>query len=390
MRRPLHGILICCGILAVGVGTADAADYVWKDGKWVAAPTPAEGTPAGELALIRSHVDAGERKKALAAAERFVEQYPDSPLREEALLLAGQAELDAGRYYQAYERLEEMIAAFPSGQFLERALTREMEAGNAFLAGEKRIVAKIFRLPAYDEGLKILRGIVEHAPGSAIAEKAMMRIGDYYVEDGQFTEAADAYDEYLQLFPQGARNSEAMRKGAQAMRQSFKGVPYDETPLVEAEHRYKALRDQYPAVARKARADAVLREIAEIRAERTYETARFYERTDRPKSAKFYYEQVVRDYPSSAWASAARGALGGAAADVPAKPAPKPAPKSPPKSPPKTKPAEEPAEKPEPAPAPKAPKAPSPPAQTQPAPTSPAKPVDLEKLPEPSPKGQSS
>jgi len=309
-------------MLAACAAAAPRGDYVWKDGKWVPAAKPAEGTGAGELVILRGYVEQKERKKAVSAAKRFRKKYPGDPGREEATFLAGQAELDAKRYYQAYEWFEKQIDEHPNGRLLERALTREMAAAEAFLRGEKRIVGKIFRLPARDEGLEILRRIAEHAPGSIIAEKALLRIGEYHAGRGEHAEAAEAYDNYLQLFGKSRRAPEAMLKAARAMLASYKGVPYDETPLIEAEQRFKVIRSQYPATAKKARVETSLERITEIRAQRAWRTARFYARTGRPKAARFYYQQVIDRFPGSRWAAEARRALGGAAAAPKPKPAP--------------------------------------------------------------------
>jgi outer membrane assembly lipoprotein YfiO len=322
--KHLHGFsaLAALAVLwALGAGPAWADEYILKDGKWVAAPKPAKGTVEGELALIRQQIDEKNFKSARAAADQFRKDHPDSPSCEEAMLLGAQAELDNGMYYQAFERLEAMLAKYPNGLFLERALTREMEVANAFLAGKKRIVGRMLRLPAADEGLTILRKIAEHAPGTDIAERALLRIGEYHFEKKDYRDAADAYDEFLALNPKSARAPHTMAQAAQAMYESFKGVPYDETPLVEAEARYKTLLAQYPDEARKARAADMLREIVTIRGERAYETAKFYERTGRPQSAIFYYRQVAEDFPSTVWASEARTKVG----VVPRQPSTKPA-----------------------------------------------------------------
>jgi outer membrane assembly lipoprotein YfiO len=388
MRSHLHRIVLCGMLLGVGAAEAPAAEYVWKDGKWVPAAKPAEGTVEGELAIIRAQIARHDRKKALAAVDRFLATYRDDPACEEAMLLAGQAELDAGRYHQAYERFEEMLDRYPNGRFLERALSREMDVANAFLAGKKRIVGKVFRLPARDEGLDILRRIAEHAPGSLVAESAMLRIGEYHYERGEYAESAEAYDEFLQLFPRSGRVPHAMLQGARAMFASFKGVAYDETPLIEAEQRYKVILDQYPAAGRKAKAQQVLGQIAELRAQRAFETAKFYERTQRPQAAKFYYQQVVDQYPASAWAGEARAALGGRAARRAPRPEPRGAPKAgeepaPKVEPPKPKATTRPAPRPKPKPAPKARPKPGPSTR----PTTAPRPVDLEKLLKPSRKG---
>ncbi len=292
--------------LAGAVSPAWADEYILKDGKWVVAPKPAKGTVEGELALIRQQIEAKAYRSATASADQFRKAHSDSPLCEEAMLLGAQAQLDAGMYYQAFERLEAMLAEYPNGLFLERALTREVEVANAFLAGKKRVVGKILKLPARDEGLTILRKVSEHAPGTEIAERAMLRIGEYYFDRKEYSDAAGAYDDFITLNPRSARVPHAIARAAKAMFESFKGVAYDETPLVEAQARYKSLLAQYPDEARKARAAETLREIEAIRGERAFETAKFYERTRRPKSAQFYYRQVVEEFPSTIWATEAR------------------------------------------------------------------------------------
>ncbi len=319
-------------LLAAPSSPAGADEYILKDGKWVAAPKPAKGTVEGELAIIRQQIEAKDYKAAKTSADQFRKDHPDSPSCEEAMLLGAQAQLNAGLYYQAFERLEAMLAKYPNGLFLERALTREVEVANAFLAGKKRVVGKIIKLPARDEGLTILRKVAEHAPGTEIAERAMLRIGEYYFGRKEYSDSADAYDEFITMNPKSARIPHAIARAAEAMFESFKGVAYDETPLVEAQARYKSLLARYPDEARKARATETLREIVAIRGERAFETAKFYDRTGRRKSAQFYYRQVVEEFPSTIWATEARTKIGLAkklkstkpTTKAPAKPGPKP------------------------------------------------------------------
>jgi outer membrane assembly lipoprotein YfiO len=314
---------LAAAVLLAGLaaGPAAADEFILKDGQWAAAPKPAKGTVEGELALISQQIEQKNFKTARAAADAFLKDHPDSPSCEEAMLLGAQAELENGMYYQAFERLEAMLAKYPNGLFLERALTREMEVANAFLAGKKRIVGGMLKLPAADEGLTILRKVSEHAPGTDIAERALLRIGEYHFQQKEYRDSADAYDEFLALNPKSARVPHTMALAAQSMYESFKGVAYDETPLVEAEARFKALLAQYPDEARKCRAADMVREIVTIRGERAYETAKFYERTGKPQSAIFYYRQVAEEFPSTVWASEARTKVGVAPRRPSAKPA---------------------------------------------------------------------
>jgi outer membrane assembly lipoprotein YfiO len=293
------------------------------------------------------------------------------------------------------------------------------------------VVAGFIYLPAEDEGITILRKVAEHAPGSEIAETALLRIGEYRFDNREFAESAEAYDNYLQLFPKSVRAPYAMVQAAKAMYASFRGVAYDEMPLIESEQRYRILLDQYPAAAKKARAAEILKEINELRAQRTYETAKFYNRVSRPEAAKYYYRQVADQYSASRWAGQARASLGSSykppttapagrpttapsikveprgepeiAPSPKVEPKPKPAPAAVPvltvepkpapvvATQPKVAPAPAVTPAPVPAPTPKVEPAPGP--TSKPAPkaapgaTSIPAPVDLEKLAEPKPKG---
>jgi len=309
-RAALVGVLLAFPVAAA----AAEAQYEWKGGKWVRAAEPAEGTPGGELALIRKYIDNRQDKQALQAAENFLKKYRDDPACEEVFLLAGQAELDAGRCYQAYEWFERQLKQYPGGALSERAMNRELEVAEAFLRGKKRIVAKVIRLPAEDEGLDILSRVAEHAPGSAIAEKALMRIADHQYSCKRWAEAAKAYDRFLELFGKSGDAPYAMLQAARATYADFKGISYDETPLLEARQRFETFQERYPRAAQKADVPAILESITATRAEAAYATGEFYKRTGKPSATLYYFRHVIDQYPDTDSAGRARQAL-----DMPAR-----------------------------------------------------------------------
>jgi outer membrane assembly lipoprotein YfiO len=310
-QRPSILLALCtaAALLAPAGRSHAQEEYEWKDGNWVKAPVPAKGTPAGECALIRRCVEKGENITAVQEADRFLKKHPLEPAAEEVLLLAGKAELARGRYFQAYEYFEKQLARFPSGRFFERALQGEYEAAEAFLAGKRRIVWSIFRLPAYDDGIKILGEIAKHAPGSALAEKSLMRIGDFHYQRRDFLEAVAAYDRYLEVFARAERASYAMHQAARASLAAYRGPEYDDTPLVEARQRYQMFAQRFPLEAERADVPRILEQIRLAQARKTYSTAEFYERTGRKESAKYYYRLVMEQYPQTEWEPRAAASL---------------------------------------------------------------------------------
>ncbi len=294
-------VLAACG-MAFG-------EAVYRDGKWVDVPDPKPGTPEGEAALIARDINAGNNSKALDRAEAFIEAHPNHERAEDALALAGQAELNRGRYWQAHNWYERQLSKFPTGRLFERGLYREAEIADAFLAGKKRIVWRIFRLGAVDEGLEIHQRVAERLPGSRLAEQSIMKIADYHAGQGHWIDAADAYQQYVELFGRRYRSEQAEQLAAYAVYSSFQGVDYDDTPLLEAEQRHTALAARYPHGRAAKIVPAVLDEIERAKAEKDYRTACFYARTGRPKPAAFYHREVIKLYGSTEWARRSAEAL---------------------------------------------------------------------------------
>lgn len=300
--------VICGAWIVVWVAGLARGGSEWKGGRWVRTPGATAGTAAGQIEQIRQYLEAGKERNAIKAAEEFLEKHSGHELREDAMMLAGQAEFNRGRYYQAYEWFERLLKEFPNGKLFERALDREYRVGDAFLNGSKRIVGKVFRLPATDEGVEILTRIAEHAPGSALAERALVRIPEFYYGKGKYAEAAERYDQFLEIFPKSKRAPYVMLQAARATYALYKGPRFDETPLLEALQRFTRFNELYPQAAKREKIPQVLERIRSQRAERLYAAADFYRRSSKPKSALFYYDQVIKDYPKTEWADRARQA----------------------------------------------------------------------------------
>ena len=310
-------------VLAFGATAGAEDELVWKDGKWVRVAPPEEGTAAGELSIVRRDVDRQHYKTAVKHAKRFLKRYPGDPLSEQVYSLAGEAEMNRSRHWQAYQWYEKQLVYYPSGALAERAMEREVEIAEAFLTGKKRPAAKIFRVSAVDDGLEILQKIAERAPGSQRAQLALITIGDYHFNKGDWLVAGESYDRFLELFPKSTRAAHAEIRAAESHRNSYRGPAYDETPLVEAEQRYKSFLAHYPARAAEYNARENLAQIRADRAEKQLYVAKFYLRTDHPKAAAEYLKLVLRDYPDAPSAHDAAALLAGidpAAADALAPP----------------------------------------------------------------------
>lgn len=308
---PWFRILILMGSVVGGMAARGGAQeqLVWNGKEWVS-PAPAEpGTPEGDLADLRQRVAEGRNRHVVKAVEQFLVHHGESPACEEAMNLAGQSLLNQGDYWAAYKWYERQISTYPNGAFFERALDREYLIADAFLKGRKRRALKIFRVPAQEDGLEILTRISAQAPGTAVAERSLLRVADYHYSRAEYGDAVKYYEDFLQSHPLSEQRKYVMLQIARSYLLSYRGVEWDIAPLLDARKRYQLFAQAYPEDAEKENVDGILEEIRLGLAQKVYHTGRFYERIKQRRAAAFYYRKTIEEYGDTHWANSARGRL---------------------------------------------------------------------------------
>ncbi|HPS53346.1 MAG TPA: outer membrane protein assembly factor BamD, partial [Phycisphaerae bacterium] len=310
---PAIGVLIIIMLVTMSLACvsvcADGETMVWNGKNWVSQKPPARGTPQGDINYIRELIEEGRYKTAIKEADVFLVNYAGTPACEEAMNLAGQACMDQGEYWAAYQRFEDQVAAYPNGAFFDRALDREYKIAEAFLNGRKRRALKILKLSAKDEGIDILLRISSHSPNSELGQRSLLRVADYHFNNRDYKDAINTYEDFEKQYPRSSRRAYAMLQTAKAYVNSYKGVSWDDTPLMDAKKKYEVFAAAYPRMAKQENVPEILKQIHEIRAHKVYNIADFYRRVHRPTAAVFYYQRTVDEFPGTEWAQTAREML---------------------------------------------------------------------------------
>jgi outer membrane protein assembly factor BamD (BamD/ComL family) len=278
-----------------------------ETGQWV--DQPAEpATPQGELDEARSLLAQGKSDDALKLLKKWTEDNPDHDRHLEGMFLLGEAYFEEGDYYKAYESYDVVIQN-TGGDLFFKAIRREMDVARAFLSGQKRILWRIFRIPAYDDGVKILDRVWEQVPGTRTGEEALKLKADYHFDNGDLDQAQDGYVQMVREYPSGRYTRAAMLRAAESAEAAFPGVKHDDRALVEADERYRQVRSAYPDYARREGVDERIENIRQKRAEKDLEVAKWYEKVERRSAAEFYYRRILRDFSGTLAASEAQGRL---------------------------------------------------------------------------------
>lgn len=275
---------------------------------WVDAPPLVDGEPADELDRARSLLARGEINAAYRLLKQWVKENPDHDRYVEALYLLGEALFERRFFFQAYERYDE-VSESTAGEIFYKAVRRSMDVARAFLSGEKRIVWRILRLPAYDDGIEILDRVWERVPGTRMGEQALRLKADYFYVKGDMDLAQDEYVNLAREYPNGRFVQYAMLRSAESAAAAFPGIKFDDRSLLEADERYRQVQQAYPDLARRENLDERLEGIRQKRAEKDLDVARWYERTRRAGAAEYYYRLILREWPDTLAAAEARSRL---------------------------------------------------------------------------------
>ena len=297
-----------CVILGL-IGSAQAKE-------WVLEPEGEREISPDQVAPEREKLDQAEQilmegreGKATKLLDKWLKKYPDSAYRDEALYYAGQSLERQDKLYKAFEKYEELLKEHPVSGYFQNGLEAEFGIAQNYLSGTKRRVLGIFTVSAADVGIDIIEKLQERRPGSLLAEKGLMLLGDYYLQKKSYVEAVDTYNFLVTEYPSSVYARQARLNAARAYVNMFGGVSKDPVPLIEARERLMEYRQLYAGDEHSGEIEAMLVEIDDLQAQRDYETGKFYQRTGKKQAGRFYYEQVIDRRPGSPWATKAQNNL---------------------------------------------------------------------------------
>jgi len=298
-------IAVCLCVMFVRAADAKWAWNPWSG--WFSPSDVARGSPKQQYDYAKELMSQEKYREAAEEFRRFVSLFAYSRHAADAQFMVGEALLKAGELNEAFNAYESLLSKFPETDKVNRALRREYEIGDALCSGRSRKkVERILGLGG-DRGVKVLNRVIEHNPFDPLAERALMRLGQYYMDSRQYDRAHTTYARVLEEHPKGAHFAQARYLKAVASYKQIEGPHYDARPMTDA---LKQLKD-IQATQGSAEKDVpeLIDRIQRTRAKADYDTARFYLRNGKAKAARVYLQSIVQRYPRTRYAQMAAQVL---------------------------------------------------------------------------------
>ncbi|HQY87840.1 MAG TPA: outer membrane protein assembly factor BamD, partial [Tepidisphaeraceae bacterium] len=275
-------------------------DGTWQQVSESVAPIgrQAEAPKDPELAAIDSLIERREFSAASKRSVRWLEQNPNSELRDRALLLTALALNGRGNGIKAFYYCDELMDLHPDSLLFVDAMQLQFDIADAYLRGRKDRFLMLPILNQKESALDMLIRIQQRAPASPIAERSLLRTATYYWDDGQFDLAADAYGFYSQRFARSPYAPDAkLREGLSNLAQ-FVGPLYDPRPVINGRAQLSEMIVEHPDLAKENDLQGKLVWADRQLARKLYLEADFYRRTHKPESAKHLCKRLIELYPN--------------------------------------------------------------------------------------------
>jgi tetratricopeptide (TPR) repeat protein len=265
------------------------------------------GSPENEYLLAVSEVKqqlmAGSSKEVIAALEQLKADFPDLAGEPIDTFIKGEKLYAKSTWHKAAVEYKTFVTSWPESVLYPVAIERYFSIGVAYLQGEKRRFLGFLKLPAFDDGEKIIWDIADREGTSQTSLRALTTLAQAQEKKKKYFDAYQTWAEIATRWPTGKTGQDALLRMAQQLHASYRGPQFDAGSIKSAKSYYEDFMERYPELATQLNIQAELDLIEEQLAYKSYEQGFYYERTKKPEAAEMYYDKVVAEWPDSEAAS---------------------------------------------------------------------------------------
>lgn len=302
MRRIALSFLI---IFSLAVSSAYPF-WIWtpKTGKWVNPKNVAKDNPKAQFEYALSFYNEKKLDDASREFKKLLKEYPKSFEASESQYYLGLIEEKRENLYEAYQAYQRVIDKYPFSERIKEIIEKEYAIAEKFMSGQKRKVLGM-TLPVENPAIEVFSKVVDNSTYGPLAPKAQYKLGLVLKGLQRYYEAEDAFNKVISNYPDSEWVEPAKFQIASCRSAVSRSSDYDQGATGEAKQKFEEFVREHPDAVLSQEAEGNIAKLKEKEAEASFNTARFYEKQKAYQAAKIYYDNVVNNYPESAWTAKA-------------------------------------------------------------------------------------
>ena len=287
------------------------ASWIWSPdiGKWINPKSAAKDTPEEQYDWALQFMNQGNWDRAIEEFEKLTSAFPTSRLAAEGVYYAALVWEKKGEQAKAADAYQKLVDKYPYSDRIKDAIKREFEIANELSSGGKVKVLGLPVLPGQDKAMELYNHVVKNAPFGSYGDQAQFKIGELYRKQGEYELARKAFQAMVDEYPGSPLAAKARYEIARSSMLASSSQQFDERHAEKAIEEFQDFKKEFPVEPQAIEADESIRQIRAEKAKRALDVASFYEAQKKWKSARVYYQELVRNYPETPSAGLAKKRL---------------------------------------------------------------------------------
>ncbi|MBO5308259.1 MAG: outer membrane protein assembly factor BamD [Lentisphaeria bacterium] len=205
--------------------------------------------------------------------------------------------------YREFNAIEELLERFPEYADFSTLADREYEIAEAYFRGEREPAYWALRwvpwLSDKDRSKEIFEKAIARAPYAKQAAKARLRLAYIADQEGKVKDSLVQLRKLLAAYPESPEAKYALLSLGEGLVSLSRRGDGDGSYAREALEVLTLFKKRYPAAGEMPQVERMLLHLRDYQAERLYQIAEYYEKSERKETAGRYLAQIIQKYPNS-------------------------------------------------------------------------------------------
>jgi outer membrane protein assembly factor BamD len=271
---------------------------------------PGEETMSGTAAQLFERAQAAEKRGNLKAAIKsyrtIVKKYSRDTLAPGACFRMGELQEQTRQYILAAQSYAVVADRYQKSERFNEAIEALFRIGEMYLKGQKQKVLGIPIKSGMSQAILIFNTIIRTAPYGKHTARAQFNLGRAYEKQGSNELAIAAYQGVVEKFPNDPIAVDAQYQIGYIWSQASSAGTYDPATASHAKVGFEDFLARYPNSEKAAQARENLNRMERKQTSTAYQIAKFYDKQKYYRAAAIYYNEVIRQQPSSPEAERAK------------------------------------------------------------------------------------
>ncbi|MDQ2868491.1 MAG: outer membrane protein assembly factor BamD [Verrucomicrobiota bacterium] len=241
----------------------------------------------------------GNKKRAIKDYKAIVKKYPKDTLAPGAIYRAGQLWEEENDLLRAAGAYRVLVEQYPQSVNFENAIEAQFRIGEIYLAGKK---LRLFGIPlttSMDRAVDVFAAIVRTAPYGKYTARAQFDIGLARQKQGADAAALDAFQAVVDKYPKEPIAADAQYQIGYLHYSNTRRGSNDAGSINKAETGFQDFLFRYPKSEKANQAEQDLNRLEQRATTDAFKVAKFYDKQKKYRAAVIYYNEVIRQQPSS-------------------------------------------------------------------------------------------